>query len=330
MKENRTVSPIHDKLQVGDWVWVSQRKEGPSELHYPVTGPARVLFQGAAITLVEFPDANEKLHDGHSIFPKGEGRDKHCWYVFTQDCHPLPMDFCVFTNGLRGTTYCLRGDKRNVAGKAQFAGGDGEEFDPRVGAVIAIARAYGVDPTKLAFKVLEALSALPGDDNSVRDRHIRELFDRVTKLEKDLDRTKDTLAVALAAKKIGAPIPVREVKQQQPMDPPTTRKVIHVEDDEESWGVVGEPTNFVDYNGVQLRVGDEVRVTSRTCSAITDVPSLVVQTEEDGAFVMGLCSQCHPDTGEIDGKWKVVKTGKTIVDEFRYAGLVFTVEEEKA
>ena len=186
MKENRMVSPCNERpLKVGDWVCVNRSKTGMFNIN-PVLGPARVAGietddDGKKI-LVEYPEQHSELHHG------GINRPKRCWFVSVADIEPLPLDFLIFHND-DGTTYCLRGDKRKVAGKAQFSAAENQDYDPLIGAVIAMARAYGKDPTAVALNVLKVFSAIP--EPQVKTVAAAGLAQRVDDLAEQVDFLND-------------------------------------------------------------------------------------------------------------------------------------------
>lgn len=309
MKENRVVSPFNERLlRAGDWVWV--HSAGGIN---PVTGPARVVRvkRHEHELLVEFPDKNPELHSAG-----GEGLEERCWFVSIDAVTPLPMDFCIFHNNT-GATYCLRGDKRRVAGKAQFSPeeADGKDYDPLIGAVIAMARAYGQNPTTVAYKVLKTLSALP--EPQVKTVAAAGLEQRVNDLYEQVDFLNDWCS-SLTDR-------CEEIAEKvQPK-----KKQLVIMKDGERYGVVGTPTKFKTIEGKALRVGDQVTISQGRYSSDT----LVVETEEDGPFIMGICIICDPDTGETKGWTLRAKESEPLqagaVIHTNKGFVTFTVKEEE-
>lgn len=285
MKENRMVSPFHERpLKVGDWVWV---KTGSFFVHNPVTGPARVAAIDGDKILCEYPEQHPELHSG------GINRPERCWVVATWDVTPLPMDFCIFRNA--GATYCLRGDKRKVAGKAQFSAAENQDYDPLIGAVIAMARAYGKDPTAVALKVLKVFSAIP--QPPVRTVAAAGLEQRVNDLAEQVDFLNDwCTSLTDRCDELAAKVePKKKIRQ-----------LVIRDMSGEFYGVVGTPTKFKDSKGNDLYVGDRVVIRGKNGKGIPS-ESLMVETKEDGAFPMGLlgAAQAMPEGGRLDSYWLV-------------------------
>ena len=293
MKENRAVS--NPPLKVGDWVWV--KKNGIAN---PVTGPARIAHLDGPSIMVEFPTADPRLHSGNGFV---EGKANRCWFVLEGDLAPLPMDFCIFHN--EGATYCLRGDKRNVTGKAEFSAAESGEFDPLVGAIIAMARAYGRDPTEVAYKVLTALSAAPQPVKTVAAAGLEKRLadtefsvDQLYDLVFDLDRRIGQLEAPRSW-----PNPEEDFGQK----PPEKRVVIKAKGlFNRRYGVVGTRTPYFTDDGIELHVGDRVILESKDHQkdwVETKFNTLMVETE-DGIFPLGILGDCDPKTGRVKG-WKI-------------------------
>ena len=70
------------------------------------------------------------------------------------------------------------------------------------------------------------------------------------------------------------------------------------------FGTPGDPTPYKDNFGTPLCVGDVVFIKHRTERGWHEEPNIVVETPEDGPFIMGLQCVCDPKTGEID-RWDV-------------------------
>ncbi len=232
----------------------------------PIGGIARVLTvdKSDGAVLVEFLASDEELHDGN-VGPV-RGKNHHCWWITRDNITPIIEQASILRDG-REMLALVGG----AVGKATCC--EGEEFDELTGAIIALARAYGVNPTAAAMKVLEVLSAVKKEKKKLRIRF------------RHSDHSKD-------------------------------------------YGAVGEPTPFKDARQIPLHVGDEVSVASELSGLGTK--SWVVRTEDDGPFIMGICSDCHPDTGEIGRGWNVVLTSaykERTVGESDFNNVLFIVEE---
>lgn len=70
------------------------------------------------------------------------------------------------------------------------------------------------------------------------------------------------------------------------------------------FGTPGDPTPYKDNFGTPLCVGDVVFIKHRTECGWHEEPNIVVETPEDGPFIMGIQCVCDPKTGEID-RWDV-------------------------
>lgn len=297
MKENRAVSTITHPVRVNDWVWV-KRSTDPKRPGCPVSGPARVANNDLAGLMVEFPTAHPRLHDGNGFV---EGKANRCWFVLEDDLAPLPMEFCVFRDG--DTTYCLRGDKRNVTGKAQFSAAESAEFDPLVGAIIAMARAYGRNPTEVAYKVLTALSAAPQPVKTVAAAGLEKRLadaefsiDQLYDLVFDLDKRVQSLEAF-------QPYPDPGHAKKQPVKELVIKAKGLVN---RRYGVVGTRTPYFTDDGIELHVGDRVILESKDHQkdwVETRFNTLMVETE-DGIFPLGILGDCDPKTGRVKG-WKI-------------------------
>lgn len=212
----------------------------------PKPGVAKVVHKdGDGCLLVEFLESHPQMHDGNSRSIRC--RRNRGWWVLRGEIAPLPIECQIFRDG--NTTYCLRGDKKQTTGKAVCD--DHDDYDPLTGAIIAMARAYGQNPTTAAYKVLQVLSAIPDK-------------------EPEPEKSK---AFGLV-NKFGWP-----------------------------YGVLGTPTKYKDRKGTPLCVGDTVRVKSKRFGSVTS--SWVVETPEEGAFIMGLGFSCDGETGVIDSEWEI-------------------------
>ena len=139
----------------GEYVYVSGRA--------PIDGAARIVRGTEEGTLLaEFLDADPKLHDGNGYIPLG--KKHHCWWVGKEEIRPLDVSCQILQHG--NEIYCQRSDKDRITGRAKCD--DNDTFDPVVGAIIALSRAYGVHPTKAAYKVLQVMSAVPKETTSLK------------------------------------------------------------------------------------------------------------------------------------------------------------------
>ena len=212
----------------------------------PITGIARVAYvdEEDETALVEFLDKDKELHDGNV---HGRGipfvRQHHGWWVPIDSINPIRVEFEVYRDGRE--MVCVPGASDKV-GRAKCA--EGESFDPCIGAVIAMARAYGKEPTAVCMDTLKVLSAVPDEEKP--------------KLE--------------IVNKYG-----------------------------ESYGIVGKPTKFKDSRGVALRVGDEVLISDTMGNIGKTCSNWVVETKEDGAFIMGIHAACDGKTGSIRPYWNI-------------------------
>lgn len=240
-KAKRTTYPATQTPAVGDYCYVS----GPD---VPQAGVARVRLKDGDSYLVEFQRPHPRMHDGHCR--EAKCRD-HCgWWVRVEDIEPLPIELQIFRDG--DETYCLRGDQARISGHATRTGDDG--YDPLIGAMIAMARAYGRHPTEVAYKLLRLFSVVPEED------------------------------------------------QEETGKPAAKWRIMS------KWngffGEVGKPTKFKDRDGVPLCVGDKVSVVGPSGYEPGSL-NWVVETKEDGAFIMGICAACDPRTGTISQGWEV-------------------------
>jgi hypothetical protein len=86
---------------------------------------------------------------------------------------------------------------------------------------------------------------------------------------------------------------------------PEEKFVPHLEYDHESYGNIGDLTNYKDAIGRPLRIGDTVELYDDRLNYIAE--EAIVFDEDDGkAFVMGICVDCNADGTIIDG-WQIIK-----------------------
>lgn len=200
--------------------------------------------------LVEFLKSDPKLHNGFPSRPGDpKGKRGRCWWVSEYDVRPVKPTCTIIVKG--DTTYCKMFDRKKITGVSVCSEHDEPDF--LTGAIIAMARAYDVDPTTAAYRVLKAFSKVPETE------------------EDDGDPS----GLRLAHESSGAP-----------------------------FGTLGDPTPYKDNFGTPLCVGDLVFIKHRTECGWHEEPSIVVETPEDGPFIMGLQCVCDPKTGEID-RWDV-------------------------
>lgn len=142
--------------RVGDWGRVLAGAA-------PIGGLARVLDvdKSDGAVLVEFLESDEELHDGN-VGPV-RGKNHHCWWINREHITPIIEQASILRDG-REMLALVGG----AVGKATCC--EGEEFDELTGAIIALARAYGVNPTAAAMKVLEVLSAVKKEKKKLRIR----------------------------------------------------------------------------------------------------------------------------------------------------------------
>ena len=228
--------------KVGDYVKISDPTLPPDF----TCKVARVAFidekyEGESRYLVEFLESHPRLHNG--MTREAKCKNHHGWWVSLMEMAPLKVDALVMTDG--DTIYVQRSDKRRITGSATCSKLD--EYDPMTGAIIAFARAHGVDPTTAAYKVLQAFSKIPAP------KKLRLVFSST-----------------------GNP-----------------------------YGELGAPTPYKDKDGVPLYVGDQVKIRYEDFGP--DDPQVVVETPEDGPFVMGIRSDCNTKTGAVKNwelEWK--------------------------
>lgn len=148
--------------KVGDWGKVLNGAA-------PMGGLACVLDVNEAdsFCLVEFLQSDEELHDGN--IGRVRGKKHHCWWVGTEDILPIAMGCQIFREGRE--VLCIPGVTGRKVGRAKCC--EGETFDELTGAMIALARAYGKDPTAAAMKVLEVMSAVKTEEPKL---HITDKF----------------------------------------------------------------------------------------------------------------------------------------------------------
>lgn len=129
----------------GDWVMAQGCR-------VPVNGPAKVLrVDESGLYLVEFLSSHSALHDGNNGAVRGKA--KHCWWVSPYEISPAEEKDKIIRCGRNVICHT-----ENNAGVATCS--EGEKFDLLTGAIIAMARAHGVNPTKAAMQVLEAMSSV--------------------------------------------------------------------------------------------------------------------------------------------------------------------------
>lgn len=128
----------------------------------PVNGLAKVITKpdphdpGKSF-LVEFVESHPLLHSGaNPLLHSGANRcrNNHGWWIHPEEITPVDMTAEIMRAD--NHMYCRVG---NRMGHAKCDAQD--EFDPVVGAIIALARAYRTNPTKAAYKVLQVMSAVP-------------------------------------------------------------------------------------------------------------------------------------------------------------------------
>ena len=266
----------HTGPQVGDYVKIDDFTL-PRDFTCRV---ARVVGkEGEDSYLVEFIESHPKLHDGNYARDKAlKGKAHHCWWVGKGNMAPLKVDAMIMNDG--DTIYCQRSDKRRITGTATCSKLD--EYDPLTGAIIALARAHGQDPTAAAYRVLKAFSKIP--------------------TEAEATPTPTPKKLRLVFGSTGSP-----------------------------FGEVGTPTPYKDKYGAPLFVGDQVEIKSVAGYEPRDLYT-VVETPEDGPFVMGICSDCGPKTGTLKNwvltwakSWKELKPGDKI-----HSGYIDVVEAPEA
>ena len=71
------------------------------------------------------------------------------------------------------------------------------------------------------------------------------------------------------------------------------------------YGVLGTPTKYKDILGKELFVGDTVSVFDDDGRMIIETP--IVETGEDGQFVMGIETDCDKEAGTT-GEWEILKS----------------------
>ena len=307
----QTIVPIDGRLgrrdyKIGDMVYVPHATDSIARM----PGPCRIIDMDEGGVLVEYFEERQYMHDGN-----GAGAEHRCWWVNQHDIRPLPVDFSIVTEGT--TTYCLRGDKKKLSGQAKFSDTeDAQNLDPLVGAVIAMSRAYGRDPTNVAFKVLKALSSVGLQQVTTEHGKTRLEF-QITKLEEQVDKLFD--AVGYLGQKLEA----------KPPEPKPKEKKTVIRFMGQHFGVVGTETKLIDSRGRRLRVGDFVTVSSRR---IVNEPSIIVETADDGAFPMGLASAVNKESGAIDPRWTVTKDtsrARPILGKVVVGPVVYSFEEEE-
>ena len=348
MKTPRPVTELHPAVRprVGDWVRVRSTLDYDGELPGAcrVVGydPADGMFQSDAYC-VEFIEKDPQFHDGSMDCSAPLGKDKHCWWASCSEIEPLPMDLCIFHEGDK--TYCLRGDKRRVSGTATFARTEeAAAKDDLVGAVIAMARAYDRSPTEVAWSVLKAMSHQPRASSIINDtepvsaetkQRVKVLENNYDELWEKIDHLEDWLkAVTDEQDAISDKVEAlrAQMMYKKPEKKAKVKRLYYLIDGQDSYGVIGTPTKYKTTDGQPLKVGDWVRVTGN--SGLVD-HVMVVETETDGAFIMGCCGYCEPLTGTISkaltkvelAGWPQPKVGKTF--HMGIANLPFVIKEEE-
>lgn len=121
--------------------------------------------------LVEFLKSDPKLHNGFPSRPGDpKGKRGRCWWVSEYDVRPVKPTCTIIVKG--DTTYCKMFDRKKITGVSVCSEHDEPDF--LTGAIIAMARAYDIDPTTAAYRVLKAFSQVPeteeddGDPSGLR------------------------------------------------------------------------------------------------------------------------------------------------------------------
>ena len=84
-----------------------------------------------------------------------------------------------------------------------------------------------------------------------------------------------------------------------------------VDDDEENYGIIGEPTNYKDVIGRPLVIGDVVEIFDDKGNSYGEhsiVFSRKTGSEINHTFVMGIESECNDTNGTISSRWRIFKT----------------------
>lgn len=81
----------------------------------------------------------------------------------------------------------------------------------------------------------------------------------------------------------------------------------HLECGGRYYGTLGTPTKYVDKSGTALCVGDIVDLSYNGKCVATVATTVVVETKDEGQFVMGIECDCDEETGETVG-WQLVKS----------------------
>lgn len=191
-------------------------------------------------------------------------------------------------------------------GKGKARCHDGDEFRPEIGAIISICRAFGKNPAKTCYDVMDMFARDAAAGEGKKPPVVAPKVKRIIKLD------------GMPAGKVKAGRVVLKA----------TDKLMN--QGVENYGILGEETPFVDQDNVHLRVGDLVIVSKlegdvRTGRKWKEFPGLhfvMNERSEDpisaGPYIMGILTACNGKTGKIDGKlrvrraktWREVETGE--------------------
>lgn len=194
-------------------------------------------------------------------------------------------------------------DQDDRVGKGEAQCREGDEFNPVIGAVIAVCRAFGKPARDTCLLVAKTIAAARGAGKA--------------KFEPDMTN------IPVFKAKLG-----RAVLTANPVDFAEVR----------SFGVMGTPTKFKDVNGQPLFVGDLVIISrlegcTRTGKKWVEMPGLHLVVDEDsdceaskGQYIMGMCDACNAETGKKDRRFRVRKVKGWKLLEFgeNHDGVVVT------
>ena len=190
-----------------------------------------------------------------------------------------------------------------------------DEFDFYTGAKLALDRLFdkGVREVKRPAKVGEYVKILNSDYEGFEDKgkifKVSATYGDVIGIHwTDVDAALSPGGDGCYCYMLDAYVVLENYKPENEVKEKPVEKekfVPHLMSGSEHYGVIGTPTKYKDAIGRPLVVGDTVEHFDYTNKSYGE--TAIVETEEDGQFVMGICAHCDGKTGEIKCGWKIIK-----------------------